>query len=66
LEQGLDRVDDKILDANHGVKGGFAAAQRSRPFDAMVASKQEHPCDPGRTVDRLRSVEKVIITVMRY
>jgi len=26
LEQGLDRVDDKILDADHGVKGGFAAA----------------------------------------
>jgi len=26
LERGLDRVDDKILDANHGVKGGFAAA----------------------------------------
>jgi len=23
---GLDRMDDKILDANHGVKGGFAAA----------------------------------------
>src|SRR5215831_14802476 len=22
-------MDDKILDANHGVKGGFAAAQRS-------------------------------------
>jgi len=26
LEQGLDRVGDKILDADHGVKGGFAAA----------------------------------------
>ena len=23
---GLDRVDDKILDVDHGVKGGFAAA----------------------------------------
>jgi hypothetical protein len=26
LEQGLDRVGDKILAADHGVKGGFAAA----------------------------------------
>jgi len=26
LEEGLDRVGDKILDAGHGVKGGFAAA----------------------------------------
>ena len=25
-EQGLDRVGDKILDADHGIKGGFAAA----------------------------------------
>jgi len=25
-------MDDKILDANHGVKGGFAAAQRSWPL----------------------------------
>jgi hypothetical protein len=26
LEKGLDRMDDKILDIDHGVKGGFAAA----------------------------------------
>jgi hypothetical protein len=26
LEQGLDRAGDKILDADHGVEGGFAAA----------------------------------------
>jgi len=25
-------MDDKILDANDGVKGGFAAAQRSGPL----------------------------------
>ena len=25
-------MDDKILDAHHGVKGGFAAAQRSTPL----------------------------------
>jgi len=25
-------MDGKILDANHGVKGGFAAAQRSGPL----------------------------------
>ena len=25
-------MDDKIVDANHGVKGGFAAAQRSGPL----------------------------------
>jgi hypothetical protein len=25
-ESGLDRAGDKILDADHGVKGGFAAA----------------------------------------
>jgi hypothetical protein len=26
LGQGLDRVGDKFLDADHSVKGGFAAA----------------------------------------
>jgi hypothetical protein len=31
LEQGLDRVGDKILDANHGVKGGFAAGWCPEP-----------------------------------
>src|SRR5215831_10541190 len=47
---------------NLGVKGGFAAAQRSGPLTPWFASKEEHPCDPGRTVDRLRPVESVIIT----
>jgi hypothetical protein len=31
LEQGLHRVGDKILDADHGVKGGFAAASCPEP-----------------------------------
>ena len=33
-------MDDKILDANHGVKGGFAAAQRSGSLTPWFASNK--------------------------
>jgi len=57
-------VGDKILDANHGVKGGFAAAQRG-PLTPWSASKQESPRDPGRTIDPAGSIEAVTITARR-
>jgi len=43
-------VGDRILDADHRVKGGFAAAQRG-PLTRWSASKQESPRDPGRPID---------------
>src|SRR5262249_45918947 len=39
-EQGLDRVGDKILDADHGVKGPRYAAAKP-PLTPWSASKQE-------------------------
>src|SRR5262249_61625903 len=50
-EPGLDRLENKILDANHGVKGGFRRRVAVEALDAMVPSKQGLPSDPGRTAD---------------
>jgi len=54
-------VDDKILDADHGVKGPCYAAAKP-PLTPRSASKQESPRDPGRPTDPLR----VKITALRH
>src|SRR5262245_27929470 len=50
-EPGLDRLENKILDADHGVKGGFRRRVAVETLDAMVPSKQGLPSDPGRSAD---------------
>ena len=41
---------DSFLDADYGVKGGFAAAER-KPLTPWSASKKGSPRDPGRTIN---------------
>src|SRR5262249_35090030 len=48
-------LGNKILDADHGVKGGFRRRVAVETLDAMVPSKQGLPSDPGRTADLSRS-----------
>ncbi|MFL6947886.1 MAG: hypothetical protein ACJ8FU_06765 [Xanthobacteraceae bacterium] len=39
-EKGLDRMDSQVLERDNGVKGGFAAATRSRPLTPLSRSNK--------------------------